>query len=435
MLRSSLLSASAFALLCVSASAQEALTPNRITAPVKNRGVYSLATGTWTSVDLAAAAASNVLYNNTAPSGYFFGGADTNFGLADEGRIPSTTSPGITGTADSYIVDCYQFAYCSGDTNPVDQVTVFFDALAPCSDVDSPAVAAVAGFIATGLPSGGATGAINCWILSFDLSNTTLTFSMAADGDGAFDNDANIDSFGWLAQYPTNTAGQTIGPLINGNCAGTGGAVSNPPMGFGTAFAGTPGASNATGLGTSDFFWIDDNGGALALNANGGCFFFGGCNNQLGGAANPWGGFWMQIFGEDGGGDTPGTPFCSSLVNDSGGAAVLSTTGTDANADLGLVSTPVPNTLGQFFYGPMALPGTAMLGDGLLCVGGMVTRLTPFVNAGMMMQLPNTASFTLDYTAPYAAGLTGDRHFQHWFRSGLATGTGSNASSAVSVTF
>ena len=434
MLRFSLLASSAFALLCATTSAQEALTPNRITAPVKDRGVYSLATGTWSPVATSAAAASRVLYNNTAPSGYFFGGAAAGFGLVDEGRIPSTTSPGIVGTADKYTVDCYQIAYCSADTNAIDHATVFFKSLPPCSDVDLPAVEVAAGFLATGLPSGTATGGINCWILSFDLSNTTLTFCLHGDGDGAFDNDANLDSFGWLANFPTNTAGQTIGPLINGNCAGTGGAVSNPPMGFGTAFAGVPCASNATGLGTSDFFWIDDNGGALALNANGGCFFFGGCNNQMGAAANPWGGFWLKVFGEDKV-DPPGTKFCDSLVNGSGGAAVICTKGTDSNEDLGLVCSPVPNTLGQFFYGPMALPGTAMLGDGLLCVGGMVTRLTPFVNAGMMMQLPNEACLTLDYNAPYASGLAGVQHFQHWFRSGLATGTGSNSSSAISVTF
>ena len=81
------------------------------------------------------------------------------------------------------------------------------------------------------------------------------------------------------------------------------------------------------------------------------------------------------------------------------------------------------------------LGGTSALGDGLRCVGGMTTRLLPFVNAGMMMQLPSTATISINYTAPYAAGLTGTQYFQHWFRSGLSTGTGSNTSDGVAITF
>ena len=198
-----------------------------------------------------------MLYNNTAPTGYSFEGADQDFGIVDHGRIPSTGSPGITGSGDSYRVDCYQFGYCSGDTNPVSQISVFFAQYDPCTDIGVGAVEPIAGFLATALPTGSSTGGVNCWIIVFDLSNTTMAFSMAADGDGVFDDNPNIDSFGWLGNYPTNTAGQAIGPIISGNCAGVGGLVSDPPQGFGTAFAGIPGASNATGLGTDDFFWID----------------------------------------------------------------------------------------------------------------------------------------------------------------------------------
>lgn len=129
-----------------------------------------------------------------------------------------------------------------------------------------------------------------------------------------------------------------------------------------------------------------------------------------------------------------GTTFCNSLPNSTGSEALLSATG-DPNSSLAFSSTPVPNTIGQFFYGPMALGGGQMLGDGIRCVGGMTTRILPFINAGMMMQLPNTASLMLDYSAPYAAGLTGTQYFQHWFRSGLATGTGSHTSSGLEITF
>jgi hypothetical protein len=136
-------------------------------------------------------------------------------------------------------------------------------------------------------------------------------------------------------------------------------------------------------------------------------------------------------------GDLPGdtcVSFCSSLPNATGFAAVITCEG-DAASSLVLTSSPVPDTIGQFFFGPTPLPGGTNLGDGLRCVGGVTTRILPFINAGMMMQLPNTASISLNYTAPYASGLTGTKHFQHWFRSGLSTGAGSNTSDAISVTF
>ncbi|MFT5048993.1 MAG: hypothetical protein ACI8QZ_000382 [Chlamydiales bacterium] len=125
--------------------------------------------------------------------------------------------------------------------------------------------------------------------------------------------------------------------------------------------------------------------------------------------------------------------FCSALPNATGSGAVLTCAG-NPTTSLVLTSTPVPNTTGQFFYGPMMLAGNPF-GDGLLCSGGALTRMLPFISAGMMMQLPNTATFTMNYSAPYASGLTGTKHFQHWFRSGLGTGAGYNTSDGLSITF
>ncbi|MFT5051290.1 MAG: hypothetical protein ACI8QZ_002701 [Chlamydiales bacterium] len=130
----------------------------------------------------------------------------------------------------------------------------------------------------------------------------------------------------------------------------------------------------------------------------------------------------------------PCVSYCASLPNASGSAAILTCSG-DPGSSLVLTSTTVPNTTGQFFFGPMMLAGGSTLGDGLRCVDGATTRILPFVSAGMMMQAPNTASISLNYTAPYASGLTGTKHFQYWFRSGLSSGTGSNTSNAISVTF
>jgi len=133
-------------------------------------------------------------------------------------------------------------------------------------------------------------------------------------------------------------------------------------------------------------------------------------------------------------GDPACVSFCSSLPNATGSSATLTCSGVPSSS-LVLTSSAVPNTTGQFFYGPMALGGAGTLGDGVRCVGGLLTRMLPFVTAGGMGQPANTASLTVNYTAPYASGLTGTKHFQYWFRSGLGTGTGSNSSDAISITF
>ena len=116
MLRSSLFSSSALALLCVVASAQSALTPQKITAPIKDRGTYHLATGTWTRANPSVNFNSDVLFNNSARTGYFFG-TTAGWNTVDHGRIPSLTSPtsptSVTGTFDRYTIDCFQIGYCS----------------------------------------------------------------------------------------------------------------------------------------------------------------------------------------------------------------------------------------------------------------------------------------------------------------------------------
>ena len=105
----------------------------------------------------------------------------------------------------------------------------------------------------------------------------------------------------------------------------------------------------------------------------------------------------------------------------------------EAAARVGGAGTEVGATRG--FLRSMA----AMLRDEsvthVACAFDHRTRMLPFINAGMMMQLPNTASFSVNYTAPYATGLTGTKYFQYWFRSGLATGTGSNSSDGVAISF
>jgi len=433
-------------LLCVTASAQSTLTPQKITAPIKDRGTYHLATGTWTRTSPSNSFNSEVLFNNTAVSGYFFG-TTAGFNTVDHGRIPSISSPAgpdsVTGNVDIYTIDCFQIGYCSSIPaagGGVDFVITFYDSYGPCTDVDAPGTNIVAGFFGTGLAGGTPASTQGCWTASFDLANTTVTFTLGGDADGTWDNVANDDSFGWgldMTNAIVGSGGNGTGPFIAGNCPV--GGVTVPQRGFGTKFGGVSGATNATGLGTDDFFWIDSAMAGSTMTTNGGCFFFGGCTiNVPGPAHNPYSGYWLQLFGNKASLDNfAGTAYCSSVINASGSQAVMSFSGFDPNADLTLAVDGLPNGAGQLFSGSMGFetPGMAMLGDGPLCAAMNVVRINPVLTAGMMMQAANRVTLALNYTAPYASSFTGTRYFQHWFRSTLATGTGSNGSSGVKVSF
>lgn len=131
------------------------------------------------------------------------------------------------------------------------------------------------------------------------------------------------------------------------------------------------------------------------------------------------------------------TPYCTTTSNSAGPGALLSTTGSAsiASNDLTLIVTDsVPDEFGMFFYGPGQASGS--LGDGTLCVAGPLFRVTPARQA----DADGLVRHTLDLgQAPFGSGpgmvTPGSTwHFQWWLRDPSA-GAGSNASSAVSVTF
>jgi len=448
MFRSMLRSASALAILCASASPQGVLAPQRITAPIKDRGTYHVATGTWTRANPSNNFYddSQVVFNNTAPTGYFFG-TTGGFNTVDHGRIPSTSSPAgpdsVVGWRDDYAIRGFQLGYCSSipaAAGGVDFMLTFYEEYGPCTDVDiAGGIPVVASFIGTGLAGGTPASASGCWITSFNLSNTTLGFVLGADADGTWDNVGNMDSFGWgldMLNATMGTAGNGTGPFMAGNCPV--GGVTVPQRGFQTVFGGNEGATDSTGLGTNDFFWIGSAALGTTSSPNGGCFFFGGCTTGVVGPANnPYSSYWLQLFADGPDYAYLGTPFCSSMVNASGSRAVMCAFGGDPNADLRLTVSGLPNSTGQLFFGTMGFdtPGMAMLGDGPLCAAMGVIRINPLLSAGMMMQPPNRAFLDLSYSAPYATSFTGIRYFQHWYRSTLATGTGSNGSSGVKINF
>jgi len=122
-------------------------------------------------------------------------------------------------------------------------------------------------------------------------------------------------------------------------------------------------------------------------------------------------------------------PYCTATPNSTGEAARITARGSARISlnDLTLVAQPVPDEPFVFFLGPnqVELP----FGDGLLCVGGGLTRLLP----------PRVAS---DYVATRVLDLPSlgitlrvSHNFQCWFRDPAAGGAMFNTSDGLSIAF
>jgi hypothetical protein len=282
MLRSSLISASAL-LLCATASAQDTLQITK-TGPIKNAGVYHVASKTWTRHPGGAAnLGPDTVYSNDAGSGYFWwdpaggwgGGTDGTGGgprtseVVDEGRLPrtyngdgvpwipqgsgtgaagATGDPGVTLGTDrsSYDVNGFQFAYCTDDLGvDIDWHFDFIESYTICNGADSIDVSGSmhtrtggidgAGIdidgAAAALPGGsGVLGSFACWIVTIDLANTTGKWMVEGDGgDQNWDGSFVSDNFGWehsmsgvLCSVPTTFDG--LGAIV------TQGTFSGPIM-------------------------------------------------------------------------------------------------------------------------------------------------------------------------------------------------------------
>ena len=266
-------------LLCAElAAAQSSGSAQPIPATPRNAGVLHLATGTWTRhISGSSAFGPQTIYNNNAPTGYF-AFQDAHERQLDEGRLPSTSSIAPMGSADIYRINGLQFGYCTDDPSP--QVTLsFWDRTQPClASAPGPEAPLTHLDLLTGLPGG--SGSVACWVVTVDLDGSGEEFCMRADGDGVYDGDPTLDSFGWMFDIHGTSPGND-GPLICGDPANAG-------FGDGTSFQAP--SSIGTGLGTQDFYWYEDDSGANAL----GCYWFGGY------PANPYGSFWLQLYAQSG---------------------------------------------------------------------------------------------------------------------------------------
>ena len=126
---------------------------------------------------------------------------------------------------------------------------------------------------------------------------------MPADGDGIWDNDVSLDSFGWSHVYAGSDGapGNSAGFLMTGNPT-----VTDPtfiagglPMDGSNTYYGS---GNCPGVGsgyiTQDFWWVEDPAATGT-----GCYWFGGYNNNNGsctGPSNPYASYWFELAADTG---------------------------------------------------------------------------------------------------------------------------------------
>ena len=389
----------------VGARAQSTTRPQPVQAPLRSAGILHLATGSWTRAATGSAFGPDVLYNNEAAPLYFTSMREP-LAITDEGRLPGTHSE---GSADAYQIDAIRMAYCSGQTALLTATLEWYEGYAPCSDPSSnPSL--VRTLVASGLPSTPIAGVQSCWLLTIDLTGSTLAFPLGADGaDGNFDNDSSLDSFGWTLAF----SGQGADPFTGSILAGDPNSAS---FGSGTKSGWGFPTGVGTGLGQEDHFWVED------VVVPSGCYDLGGY------PASPWAGLYCRLFGTDVSDDLSTHYPCAATLNSTGSPAHLSVTGSASVADANFVlgAEPVPNQPGIFYYGTTQI--SVPFGNGVRCVGGSVQRLGISFASGNRLTRQASAELIL-----YGAvGLT--RHFQAWFRDPQGGGLSFNFSDASTIT-
>ncbi|MFT5732499.1 MAG: hypothetical protein ACJAZN_003495 [Planctomycetota bacterium] len=431
----------------IQATAPLALAPDAIPSAVRHAGIYHATTGTWTRTGGHAAFGPDVVYSNTAPTGYFYNcespGANPYSLHFDEGGLPGTTNPSaFTGTPDRdrYTINGFSIGYCDlGAPGSSGWSIDFYESYTPCTLDTSPDET----IVLTGLPAGG-----GCWTVDIDLSSG-LEFCMQADGGPdhpGWDDDPSLDSFGWSFRYagaPTPGAGF----LLAGNPDVTS-PVGQPTGGGNTYYETSLCAGVGSGYLARDFWWIEDPAGVVAN-----CFFFGGYSNSNGscaGPSNPAASFHMELVADVGECDgLCDPPYCLSEPTSTGLPAELKLFGSPvvANDDMRLVATGVPaqsfgffiTSLTQFFE---SNPGGS---QGNLCVGGSIGR---FVGPGQVMSSGTSGAMVLDTaaglwsvrfiptpTGSYAASPGMTTYFQLWFRDSVNGFATSNFSHGAAVTW
>ncbi len=434
MLRSSLIAAGSV-ILCTAASAQIGVVDAKpIQSAAKFGGTFHVATGTWTRnvPNSAALGVGDVIYNNTANTGYYSSQTDdvASYGILDAGRIPSTGTAG-SADRDNYNITDVTVGYCitNNTANSADVLVSIYGSYTPCED---PVAYSLSGeFLGTGLPGATAAdisaGYASCWIVTFDLSGGG-EICILGDADGNLDSDLDFDSFGIGLEYDPGGLGgyvnsgidfgsimagdrlwtvQATGEITASGGAGVAGCGVAATGGGGDTYYGPAeccipalGGDNSSGLDNQDFAWISFD--ATSIWGAPGCYWLGGYDNAVGCSAdaaqtNPNLAHYVTITADASNDCTPSTvgggltitTFCDPALNNSTGAPAVMTgtdgSGFESDLHLDVSGGPLPigttRLLGYFLCGNEATSGQA-ISDGLFCLVGTSTASFGRYNIG-----------------------------------------------------
>ncbi len=439
----SLLASACAVALAASASAQatspKALQPERIPGAIKHAGIYHVASGTWTRTGAGSANfGPDTVYSNTAPSGYFSsaGGAGgfapgaTNF---DEGVLPTTGNAGANADRDEYLINCVSIGYCDeGAPGTSGWELSFYSEYTPCTFEPS----FDGRFTVAGLPAGG------CWMMDFDL--TGQEFCIEGDGGDGFDNDPELDSFGWSYRYAGTDGTMGAGFMMAGDPQSTepNWVPGTAPSGGTNTYFGVPslcGPSEATGFFTVDSWWVEDPVNPSDSN----CYWFGGYVN-----GNPCSGLLPGIFASWHLELQADTSDCSSLDISSPSGCLSNPSSTGINStmvatgsssvvenNVTLTATIPVNSFGFFITattpGFIANPGGS---SGNICLGSDVGRFQQLAMSsgatGQVVISTTLGQWSLSSipsaSGPYAAVPGTSAYFQCWTRDANSHGPTSN---------
>lgn len=441
-------------------------TAERMPSPMRHAGTYHYATGTWTrQAGITASFGPDVIYNSTAPSGYFttigtVGTGTEGAMIIDAGGVPGPGNghPFLSPPTGSHnAVSSFEFGYCDFSVTGGSSFEVsFMSSYVPCS---GPPASPDATYQLTGLPVGG------CWTVDIDLSGGS-EWCLLADGGAAapgWDNDRDLDSFGWSATY-TGSSTDLVGFPIVGDPANTDPSYVVAPSvapaldatgtKFGPVSLCQPGGS---GYLNHDFFWLE----APPGQSYSGCRFWGSYRNALtcgSGTQTPFAAFHMLLRSSftcdvfqspcsSGGGGGLTTTYCAGVANSTGMSATLCASGSRAVVDNDVRLTCVDLPVGSFGFfltsqsqGFVANPATS---QGNLCLGGSIGR---FVGPGQIKMVLTDGTVSLDTnlgewslgalpapasTYPATAGSTSN--FQLWYRDAVGGAATSNFTSAMTI--
>ncbi|MEM8711872.1 MAG: hypothetical protein AAGG01_13045, partial [Planctomycetota bacterium] len=263
--------------------------------------------------------------------------------------------------------------------------------------------------------------------MSLDLGGGS-EFCLTADGGDGFDDDTDLDAFGWSFQY-AGTGTMEAGFQLTGDPMSTDpGWVTGSLPGDGTntyyGVASLCSPDEATGLQTTDNFFIE----ADPATTWSGCYWFGGYRNVngCGGPLNPYASYSLELLaGIDG--CECSTSYCFSNPSSAGFTSWARCVGSTSIADDHItLEAYVPQNVVGFFItsterGFVANPAGS---SGNLCLGSDVGRFQDLVassgSSGSISISTADGSWSLG-SIPAAMGsyaaVAGDQaNFQLWHR-------------------